>query len=215
MSQRRIRQTSDEVMAAREAMEASLPQNVTPMSAMNDTEAAEITGRAAFKALESAIDDAFGVDELPSEEALVEAAAEELPDNYEPVVMVPYQGACYYCGKQQFVEYVEGANPTEEEVNTEATNRCDCPEAKLDQHGSTVGAKIDMLFGAGSKQYGFIDEHDAEETSLIKQVAYHVVSGMFKGVVITLENGDKATIITVKDTTKVRRNRAAKAELEA
>jgi len=85
----------------------------------------------------------------------------------------------------------------------------------MDQQGSTIGKKIDMLFGEGSKQYGFVDEHGRDETSLIKEVAYHVVNGAFKGVVITLENGDKATIITVKDTTKVRRNRAAKAELEA
>jgi len=74
MSQRKTRQTSEEVMAAREALErlpvgeTYLPENVTPINPTSAAEEAEIAGRDAFKAMEAELDKAFGADELPDGE---------------------------------------------------------------------------------------------------------------------------------------------------
>lgn len=134
---------------------------------------------------------------------------DQIPDN-----RIAVEAFCPHCHNPVFIDVPDGTTP--DKCEAEAGKVCKCVGAKLARQGSTLGKKIDALFGSESGiKFGFVDVHTPAEIEIIKTVGLLVAERKIKGVVVTLENGDKATILVVKDNTKVRRNKATKAEMEA
>ena len=127
---------------------------------------------------------------------------------------IDLQAECPFCHNPIFITAERGVTPSDAEQI--AGKFCKCAGAKLARQGSTLGRKIDLLFGpASSSNNGFVDTHTPAEVEIIKTVGLLVAERKVKGVTVTLENGDKAVILVVKDTTKVRRTKTTKAEMEA
>lgn len=229
MSQRKVRQTSQEVMEAREKMEGALPDNVLPFAEDMMDEEAQATREMeeALKTLPNTIptEDEELNDFLTQSDVQPDVAPDpepeaqsEKPAQPDPVVECSAEptgsiATCPFCGTQIMVNITEA---TDKALEDEAVKLCKCYQAKAVRNSSRMTEKVDLLFGAGSgKKYGFPEESDEDELNVIKQVGALVAQNHLKGVTMTLDNGDKAVIQNIKDNTVVRHTKATKAEAKA
>ena len=216
MSQRKIRQSSEEAMAAREAMENALPENVTPITLPDpEWDDAPAPEEPSPEVTDEDIENFMaeqGQDEVqegPDKEAeapVEDEAARRKREEYNRMkeCEVAAQVECPCCGAQIITTSGESA-----------IDLCTCPGAKVLRQSGEMHEKIDMLFGPGSaKRYGFPMEHSDSERNIMKLIGSYVAQRKIKAVTITLENNDKAVILVKKDATVVRHTKATKAEAE-
>lgn len=195
MSQKRqSRQSSEEVMAAREAMENALPENVTPMSfpdpEWDDAPAPEESIPAPT---DEDIQNFLNADEG-------EAVAEQGPDP-EPEALA-IQVECPCCGAQIIADCPE-----------DAIQLCKCLGAKTLRQESEMNDEVDKAFGPDSREkYGI--SHTPEELVILKLIGAYVAKRKVKNVTVKLNGGDDAIFMIKKDATVVKHRRTIKSEAE-
>lgn len=222
MSQRKVRQSSEEVMAAREAMESKLPENVLPFSDLPDEEKAiedefNHAVSTAPERVEYEVEFDYEAVKLPDSDEFNEFLKDSMGENEgtpveteapdptpakEEPEPASIQVECPCCGAQILADSPE-----------DAIQLCKCTGAKVLRQETEMNEKIDAQFGPESKaRFGI--EHTPDELMIMKLIAAYVAKRKIKAVTITLNGNDKAVFLIKKDATIVRHTRAIKAEDE-
>ena len=110
---------------------------------------------------------------------------------------------CQYCGTQKFLSV--DPSITEEELNTMATQTCDCTGAIAARGMKITENAINSLFGADSLKRGFDHEVDTDTVYRIKELCRHILDGLMDKVTLTEPEGDVIKLVKNGYSVKIQR----------
>ena len=123
--------------------------------------------------------------------------------------MIMMNHGCPFCGQVLAVQVKDDAD--EHDINMAAIKLCICEGAEKHKELSSVKARVKKLFGAESLKK-FDDDFSIEVQEDLVSWAEKVYDGLYDKIIITMENGDKATISCSGKRMKITREQKVKAE---
>lgn len=123
--------------------------------------------------------------------------------------MITLNKGCPFCGQVQMIQVKDDA--TEHEINEAAIKLCICDKAERHKEMNGVRKNVRALFSDESLKK-FDDAFSEEVQDDLIGWAEKVYDGMYEKIVITMENGDKATISHSGKRIKITREQKVKLE---
>ena len=123
--------------------------------------------------------------------------------------MITMNHGCPFCGQVLSLQVKDDAS--EHEINEAAIKLCICEGAEKHKELSSVKTRVAKLFGKDSLKK-FDDDFSVEVQEDLVDWAEKVYDGLYEKLVITMENGDKATISQSGKRMKITREQKVKAE---
>jgi len=116
---------------------------------------------------------------------------------------VEKQATCRYCGTQKFLNV--DTSVTDEELDTMASNTCDCEGARAARGIKNTFDAIMSLLGPESTKRGFDYEVDEDTIFRIKEICLHILDGLMDKVSLVEPNGDTIKLVRNGNAVKIQR----------
>lgn len=116
---------------------------------------------------------------------------------------------CPFCGQGHVLEVQDAW--TEAEIREATIALCDCPAAEKHKEMRSIRKRVEEQFGEKSVPK-FDDSFSTDVLEDLIEWAERVFDELYDKIVITMENGDKATIARSGSHVKIAREQKVKAE---